>query len=416
MEQERELTNYRTQLLQALKLGLRRSACGSSDAIQVFVNQRRVGLLTGADATLHMQNHTRIDTVQLRTEDGILLGGLCAPEDGFRISRIPLAGDSIELRVHNNEHGGSVSAVVIPTPSIWHRVQRTWAGLAANATPSPSTAAVPGMRAFAFTHALLAIMVVGLAAERFVSRTAPALVTQTDAPWAAPLVELTTLKQQLADLAQLQAKAVDTIQTQQQGMTQLQRSMAKLSSTQETVASSVLTVKQEIEKRHSGSDREVQRMAHLLMSKSQTEQQQLEAEIHSLMTANDTLSKGMVDLEQHNLDLKKRLKSAGIEVSKNTVSDRDNPVVARQGDATQAPQVAEVRPNGQPQPFLFWVTFSEGTSQESIDQWVNEMQGHKGALTGGWQAVEIVPPSLPPDRFLEQVRRAKIVKAVRTSR
>jgi hypothetical protein len=78
--------------------------------------------------------------------------------------------------------------------------------------------------------------------------------------------------------------------------------------------------------------------------------------------------------------------------------------------------VAEARP-ATPQPsFLFWVTFSDGTNQESIDQWVREVRGRKGALSEWWQAVEIVPPTEPMDRFLDQIKQTKIVKAVRVSR
>lgn len=78
--------------------------------------------------------------------------------------------------------------------------------------------------------------------------------------------------------------------------------------------------------------------------------------------------------------------------------------------------MAEARP-ATPQPiFLFWVTVSDGTSQESIDQWVREMQGQKGELSEGWQAVGIVPPTEPMDRFLDQIKQTKIVKAVRVSR
>jgi hypothetical protein len=178
----------------------------------------------------------------------------------------------------------------------------------------------------------------------------------------------------------------------------------------------VLTVRREVEKRQKGSGREVERMARMLMSKSQTEQEELEAEIHSLTVANDKLSKELSQLEQNNQDLKKRLKSAGVDVSKASTPEREKPVVAQQIDAGQSPQVAEVRPAGQPQPFLFWVTFSEGTSQESIDQWVREMRGHKKAVSEGWQEVEVGPPAVPADRFLEQIRQAKIVKAVRVSR
>mgnify|MGYP003499012721 CR=1 FL=1 len=95
--------------------------------------------------------------------------------------------------------------------------------------------------------------------------------------------------------------------------------------------------------------------------------------------------------------------------------DREKPVTAQPSTPSQPPQVAEAKAV-QPPPFLFWVTFSEGTSQDSIDQWVRDMHGRKGALNEGWQAVEIIPPAEPMERFLNQLKQAKIVKAVRVSR
>jgi hypothetical protein len=44
------------------------------------------------------------------------------------------------------------------------------------------------------------------------------------------------------------------------------------------------------------------------------------------------------------------------------------------------------------------------------------MRGRKGILSEGWQAVEFVPPAEPMDRFLDQIKQTKIVKAVRVSR
>ncbi|MBU6432562.1 MAG: hypothetical protein KGS09_09275 [Nitrospirae bacterium] len=422
MEREQDLTDYRDRLLNAVKAGARRSACGTSDSIQVFVNQRRVGLLDGkgVEATLQVQTDVRIDSVQLRSEDGVLLGGLSAPEYGFRTSRIPLMRDTIELRVQNYAQGGSVSAISIPAPSFFHRVRRGLVGVADSAAPRPVTFAGSGMRAIAFAQVLLAVALVGLVADRTTGWMTPAhpplSVTQTEAPWAAPLAEVMKLEQQLVELSRMQAKAVDTIQTQQQGMAQLQRTMAKLSSTQETVASSVLTVKQEMEQRRKGAGRDADRMTRVLMSKAQSEQEQLEAEIHSLTVANDQLSRERAQLEQSNLELKKRLKSTGMEVSKATVPDREKPVVAQQSEPASPPQMAEARTVPQQPPFLFWVTFSEGTNQDSIDQWVHDMHGRKGALSEGWQAVEIVPPTEPMERFLDQIKQTKIVKAVRISR
>ena len=424
MEPEHDCAEYRERLLTSLRGDMRRSASGAADSIQVFVNQRRIGVLhgNGSEDTLQVQTDVPIDSIQLRAEDGVLLGGLLAPEYGFRTSRTLLKRATIELRVQNYEQGGSVRAVYIPAPSFWHRVRRAWGRVADHAAPSPVTVAGSGMRAIVFTQVLLAIVLVGLVADRitgWITPVPPPLpVTEVEVPWAAPRGEVTKLEQQLGELSRMQAKAVETIQAQQQGMAQLQRTMAKLSSTQETVASSVLTVQQELEQQRKGAGREAARLTRVIMSKAHSEQEQLEAEIHSLTVANDRLAKEMADLEQHNQDLKKRLQSAGVDVSKTTVSDREKPMVAWEHDATQlpnTPQLAEARPMSQQPPFLFWVTFSDGASQESIDQWVREMRGRKGAFREGWQAVEIVPLAEPMDHVLDRIKQARIVKAVRVS-
>jgi hypothetical protein len=333
MKRERDLTDYRDHLLNAVKAGARRSACGTSDSIQVFVNQRRVGLLDGKgiETTLQVQTDVHIDSVQLRSEDGVLLGGLLAPEYGFRTSRIPLMRNTIELRVQNYAQGGSVSAVSIAVPSFWRRARRALVGVADGAAPRPVTFAGSGLRTIAFTQVLLAVALVVLVADRttgWMTPVRPPLpVTQAEAPWTVPLAEVAKLEQQLVELSRMQAKAMETIQTQQQEMAQLQRTMAKLSSTQETVASSVLTVKQEMEQRRRGVGRDADRITRVIMNQAKSVQEQMEAEIHSLTVANDRLSNELSQLDQNNQELKKRLKSADVDVSKATIPDREKPMV-----------------------------------------------------------------------------------------
>lgn len=425
MEQDRDLEDYRACLIDGLKVSARRSACSSSDPIHVFVNEHRVGALDGGgtETTFQLQLQTRIDTVQLRSEDGVLLGGLAAPEYGFRTAHIPISGDTVQLRVHNTAQGGSATAMFTPAPSSWRRIWTTLTGSAGAAVRRPMVTMAPGFRVVAATQLLLAIVVLGLAADRIAVWMAPertpSLVTQAEAPWAASLPEVTKLERQLGELAQMQARTVDTIQSQHEGMAQLQSAITRLSSTQEKVVSNMLTVRQEMEKQQKGSGREVRQMTRLLMGKALSEQEQLEAEIHSLRVANDRLSQKMVGLEQDNEELKKKLKATGVEVSKAVVSGNGNATTTRPPDILQTPQslqAADSRSNIQLQPFLFWVAFSEGVTQESIDQWLREMDGHKGVLNEGWQEVQIVQPAVPPDRFLDRIREAKIVKAVRTSR
>lgn len=44
------------------------------------------------------------------------------------------------------------------------------------------------------------------------------------------------------------------------------------------------------------------------------------------------------------------------------------------------------------------------------------MHGRKGAINERWQEVQVMQLALPVERFLEQIKGAKIVKAVRVAR
>lgn len=413
MGQEEELEIYRSRLLESLNGRSSRSLRAASDPIQVYVNERRVGELEGAgiDATLHVQNIEHIETVQLRTEDGFLLGGLAAPEYGFRTNRIRLSSDAIELCVQNTAQGGTLNALFIPGASVWSRAWKSIADAADRLVARRfDTAPAFGMRTAAFTQVLLAIAVVGLVADRMTAQTtsapAPVPVVQAEAVSAEPVAGLAKLEQQLEMLARMQAKVGEALESQQNGMAQLHQAMAKLSSTQESVATSVVTVKEEVkeelEKRLEAVGRETDRTTRHLAVKGRVEQEQLEAAIHSLTADNDRLSKEVINLEEHNKALKTKLQTPLVSASKTV--DPGPERLLKMADSIQASQQT---------PFLFWVTFSEGTSQESIDQWVNGMKGHKGAMNEGWQEVRIVPPAVPPDRFLEQIKGDKIVKAAR---
>lgn len=420
---EQDVNDFRARLLKRVQTGSRRSTRRDSEPLHVFINDQRVGELHGggSSATWHGQHATHIHTVQVRSEDGVLLGGLMAPEHGFKSTRITLGRETIDLDVRNHAYGGSVNAVFTPAPPLWHRIHQALS----SAGRQQASASIPGMRTMAFTQALVALVLVGLATDRLTGwmpseRTAPPL-TPEQAPWVAPLSEVEKLERRLTDLMQMQTKAIDAMQTQQQNMAQLQRTIAKLSSAQDTVASGVVTVQREIEKRGKGVGkevgrevgREVDRMSRLLMSQTHNAQEELQAEIHSLTIANDRLSKERLDLERSNQELKQQLKAAGRDVSKATPSKAGGSDLAQRRDEPPPSPIAEGRRAQDPQPVLFWVTFQEGTSEDSIERLFREVKGHRGSMTDGWQAVEIQPAE-SPDRFLDTIRQAKIVKAVRT--
>ncbi len=425
MGQEMELEAYRSQLLESRSNRPGRSIRGRSDFIQVYLNERRVGELEGAriETTLHVNGVDHIETVQLRTEDGRLLGGLVAPESGFRTSRIRLSSDTIELCVHNMAQGGSLNAVFIPAPSFWSRTWKTLAGVIDSVTIRRSEAPLAyGMRTVAFTQVLLAIAVVGLVADRTALWTTPQHASSPVVAEVLPVpttADMAKLEQQLGELARMQEKVGEALESQQKGMVQLHQVMAKLSSTQESVVSSVVMVKEEVkeelEKRFEVASREAERTTRHLATKGRVEQDQLEAAIRHITSDNDRLSKEVANLEENNQTLKTKLQSAVLSASK-AVDPNPERLMVRQADiGRQNPSlhITDAQQGTSPQPFLFWVTFSEGTSQESIDQWVNQMKGHKGAVNEGWQEVQILPPPVPPDRFLEQIKEEKIVKEAR---
>ncbi|CUQ65552.1 protein of unknown function [Candidatus Nitrospira inopinata] len=410
MEQNQDLDDYRASLLKRLEEGALRSTCGPSDEmrdhpIQVFVNEQRVGWLSGKEAEAVVRFHCqgRVDHVGLRSEDGVLLGGLSAPEQGVRFARVPLRRDSVELSIHNTARGGSVSAVYHPAPDPWRRFVRAMVG----ASPlRPFETTTVSARVAIVTQVALAIVVLWLAADRFSD-----WMNGERSSLAVTRAEATKLEQRIDTLARVQAEAVSTVQSQQRGMVELQSAIARLSSAQETVASGMVTVRREIEQRQKKSGRDVERMAELLISQTQMDQQ-LEAEIRSLTVANERLSKEMAGLVEQNKDLMKRLKATEVDVSKGAMPQQETIMTAQQSNDQSASSDAQAMS----QPFLFWVNFNEGTTEEHIDQWVNEMHGRKGAVNEGWQEVQVMHLSVPTERFLEQVKGAKIVRAVRVAR
>jgi len=423
MELDKDLAAYCERVLGRLNMTASRSTGGPSDAIQVFVNERRIGLLgrRETESTIQFQRQGCVDHIQLRSEDGVLIGSLSAPECGFRAVRIPLSEGTVELRIQNTAEGGSARAVFTPAPRRWSGLLRTIAESVQAMALRPATAVTaPRMRIVVVTQVLLAAIVLGLAADRITDwmtlESPPLSVTRAEVPWVATQTEVAKLESQLGNLARMQAKTSDMLQSQQQGMAQLQLAIAKLSSSQRDGEAGISTAWRKMEHLEEGRGQDIPQTPRELMGKPLMDHGQLKDEIHNLTVENARLSKEMAELAEQNQDLEKMLKSSRLEVSEATVTDHDHSMTVPQPDAQQLTSMLPLaEAGGHAQPFLFWVNFSEGTTQESIDQWVHDMHGHRVAVNGGWQEVEVTRPSMPTDRFLEQVRGAKIVKAVRVS-
>jgi len=69
MVPEQDFAEYRERLLKGVRAGIRRSACGATDLIQVFMNQRCIGVLDGkgVEAALQVQTDVHIDSIPKTT-------------------------------------------------------------------------------------------------------------------------------------------------------------------------------------------------------------------------------------------------------------------------------------------------------------------------------------------------------------
>ncbi|HXF91360.1 MAG TPA: hypothetical protein VNK46_01280 [Nitrospiraceae bacterium] len=423
MEQDGPLSEYRQRLLDALKSRSTQRRREEPDLLQVFVNQERVGTVACAATkpTFAFASRERIvHSVEIRTEDGALIGGLCAPEFGLRTARVPLLHDAIEITVHNRMDGGSVRVTYKAAPALWHRVQQAAVSLVSGVSGAgPREPAWP--RVLVLTQVALVAAVVALWTDRMTGWLKPEPLvmpaSQVSALVSATQAQVDRLRQDVARLADTQTDASQAVQSQRQELEQLQRTLAAVADTQQKLNDSVLTVQQNLGDRNKAVSREVEHLTRLLLSRADLEREQLRHELRTLTAANEALSKQMATLEHSNQELRNRLKSAGVDVSKAVPASGETPALAgTPKDSAASTQIAEARPDPQAQPFTFWVTFQEGTSEESIQHLIDEIHGRKGSVNAGWYPVEVPRPVGPPDRFLESIRQAKIVKAVSMSR
>jgi hypothetical protein len=422
MEQDSLLSEYRQRLLDSLKAHSRQRCQEKPDLLQVFVNQERVGTVRCAatDATFAFSSHQRIiHSVEIRTEDGGLVGGLWAPEFGLRTARVPLGLDMLEITVHNRMDGGSVRVAYKAAPVLWPKVRLVArslvSGIAATGSCKPAWP-----RVLALTHIATALAVAVLWTDRMTGWLKPGLpvmpASQVTALVSETQARVDRLQQDVKQLADAQTEALHSVQSQRRELGQLERTLAMVMATQQKLKDRVATVHQHLGGRNEAASREVKQLTRLRLSQADREIEQLRQEVRALTMANEALSKQMAALESSNQELKNRLKSGSVDVSKvDPASGETSAVTGRAMESGVSTEMAKAGPDTQAQPLTFWVTFQEGTSEESIEHLMEEIHGRKGSVNAGWYPVEVRRPVGPPDRILESIRQAKIVKAVSMS-
>jgi len=421
---EQELNDYREHLLNALEEQPKRTREERPALVQIFVNHECVGSVdcTKSDPSYSFASRERsIQNLELRNESGALVGGVSAPEAGMKSARIPLDRGCLHIQIQNKVEGGSAKVSFQQAPSWWARVGGTafWSPSVHRGTTRPAWTP-----AFAIAQVVLAVAVTGLLVDRLPgwlgTDRSSTLLQEQRSTQQAMRVQFDRFEQRMGQLANDQQAVMSSAKSGQEQLVQLSRQFDAVSQTQQKLATQVVAAQEELQVVKGGVVEEIQNGVRVAFAKTEAEQQAVRQELHSVKSVNETLIKQVALLEGKNRELHARLALATIEIAKATTPSKPAAVARVEPPKETAPptQVAEARREPDPEAFMFWVSFQDGTPEKSIEDLIQEINGiKKGPMKSGWYPVEVtLPKPEPPDRFLESIKRAKIVKAVATSK
>ena len=423
-----ELNDYRAHLLDALDDQPRRAAEERPGFLQVLVNHERVGTLNCAQADpsfAYTARERSIQHLELRSESGVLIGGCVAPEAGQKNLRVPVGKGSVTLHVQNHFDGGSLRVQYEVAPGWWSHLATAIGLQAGTAVASTQTRPVWTMMT-AFAQVVLAMGVVALLAERI-----PAWVGSEDrahqleeelAARQSTQDQIDQVHRQLAQLVESQTAAVAVSRAEQDRIAQLNALIDTVAHTQQRLNAQVVAVQEDLKTVKTDVAQEVQTGMRVAVNAVEADRELVRQDLQAVKSVNETLVKQVALLESRNRELHARLALTSLEVAKANASSK--PVVVAKNDPpkeTPVPTAVPVSDNlreADRQAFMFWVAFQDGTTEKSIEDLVQELNGiKKGPMKSGWYSVEVnLPNPEPPDRFLESVKRAKIVKSVVTSK
>ena len=421
-----ELNDYRAHLLDALDDQPRRVIDERPGFLQILVNHERVGTLNCAqiDPSFNFSARERsIQHLEIRSESGVLMGGCVAPEAGQKSVRVPVGKGNVTIHVQNHFDGGSVRVEYEPAPRWWSHMAAAM-GLASGTTAASAGKTSAWTMTMAFAQIVLALGVVALLAERIPSWVGSEDHThQLEEELAArqsTQEQIDRVHQQLAQLVEAQASATALSRSEQERIAELNALIDTVAHTQQKLNAQVVTVQEELKTVKTDVAQEVQTGMRVAVNAVDADRELVRQDLQSIKTVNETLIKQVALLESRNRELHARLALTSLEVAKANASPKPT-VVAKSDLPKETPTampVADGLREADRQAFMFWVAFQDGTTEKSIEDLVQELNGiKKGPMKSGWYSVEVnLPNPEPPDRFLESVKRAKIVKSVVTSK
>jgi hypothetical protein len=421
-----ELNDYRELLLDALDDQPRQAAAERAGLLQVLVNHERVGTLNCAQTNPSFAFTVRdrsIQHLELRSESGVLVGGCVGPEAGHKDVRVPIGNGAAIIQLHNHFDGGSLQMRYESASRWWSQVSAAILMPLGLATPSAGATSIWTMTT-TFARVVLAVGVVALLAERVPSwMGSDDRAHQLEEELAArrsTQEQIDRVHQQLAQLVEAQTATVAVSRAEQERIAQLNNLVDTVTHDQQKLNTQVLAVQEDLHAVKTDVAQEVQNGMRVAVNAVEADRELVRHDLQTIKSVNETLIKQVALLESRNRELHARLALTSLEVAKANATPKST-VLAKSDtakDTAMPTTVADGLREADRQAFMFWVAFEDGTTEKSIEELVQELNGiKKGPMKSGWYSVEVnLPKPEPPDRFLESVKRAKIVKSVVTSK
>ena len=390
---------YRARLLGSLQVRPSRDHDEEPGSLQIFVNHECVGTMEcdqAGHAVASITQARAIQTVEIRTACGRLIGSLCAQDLRMKMARLPVGDHVIEISIHNRVDGGSVQVAYHAAKPESQQARPSVVDGHAHAS-SPSIAPPrPWFPQSVWSHvamagrAGLAIAVLFLVLDRLADRAGSPQPPErmearaTSIYHEAPVSEKALARQEevLVRLMQGQETVTRTMQAQQHALTRAHQAVEGLARGQYQLTDRL-------------------------------------GRVSVQMTKLDEDTRAGMEMRTKT---DRSVKQATVTLAQTMPSDLGHTIPAKAGELTTlspgpfsgiADSTRDLPPLAS---FAFWVSFHDNTPEKSIQDLIQEIHGRTGQANAGWYSVEVdLPQSQTPDLFVDALKKMKIVKSVTTS-
>ena len=390
---------YRARLLGSLQVLPSRDHDEEPGSLQILVNHECVGTMEcdqAGHAVASITQARAIQTVEIRTACGRLIGSLCAQDLRMKMARLPVGDHVIEISIHNRIDGGSVQVAYHAAKPESEQGRPMANDPHANASLASLLPSRPWFPQSVWSQvaiagrASFAIAVLFLVVDRLADRAGspqpaePMEARATSISHDPGVVEKALARQEevLFRLMQGQEAATRTLQAQQQALARAHQAIGGLAQGQYQLTDRL-------------------------------------GRVSVQMAKLDEDARAGMDLRTK---AERSVKPATVTLAQTMPPDLSNTIPAKAGELTTlspgpfsgiADSTHDLPPLAS---FAFWMSFHDNTPEKSIQDLIQEIHGRTGQTNAGWYNVEVdLPQSQTPDLFVNALKKMKIVKAVTTS-